>query len=191
VSRIVRPTPSIYTKIGIVGVANELVAMIRRVRLEAGLTQAELARCAGTSQPAIARYEQGDTTPTLATLERLMAACGRHLRISSVYADDTTVSPMRPPDMRLLRRRRRRLLAAAAACGARDVRLFGSLARGEQHTGSDVDLLVDLEPGCTLLDLAAFRRRATEVLGVPVDVATPDMLKESVRVEALAQAIPL
>jgi predicted nucleotidyltransferase len=56
---------------------------------------------------------------------------------------------------------------------------------------SDVDLLVDLEPGRTLLDLAAFRRDAQGVLGMPVDVATPDMLKDRVRERALAEALPL
>jgi predicted nucleotidyltransferase len=92
------------------------------------------------------------------------------------------------PDVRLLRGHRKALLAAAARCGARDVRLFGSVSRGEQTPDSDVDLLVDLAPGRTLLDLAAFRRQAHEILGVPVDVATADMLKERVRNEALMQA---
>jgi uncharacterized protein len=76
----------------------------------------------------------------------------------------------------------------------RDVRLaviFGSTAVGEDHLGSDVDLLIELEPGRTLLDLATFRRRAADILGVPVDVATPDMLKEHIRREGLAQAQPL
>jgi len=95
------------------------------------------------------------------------------------------------PDLRLLRDHRRRLLAAAADCGARDVRLFGSVGRGEQRPDSDVDLLVELEPGRTLLDLVAFRRQASEVLGVPVDVATPDMLKVRVRAEVLTQATTL
>jgi hypothetical protein len=63
-----------------------------------------------------------------------------------------------------------------------------SVSRGEQTQDSDVDLLVDLAPGRTLLDLAAFRRQAREILGVPVDVATADMLKERIRNEALMQA---
>jgi uncharacterized protein len=112
--------------------------------------------------------------------------------ISTTAMDDAVSSPSsRVPDMRLLRDRRQRLLAAAAKCGARDVRLFGSVGRGEQRPGSDIDLLIELEPGRTLLDLAAFRRKASEILGIPVDVATPDMLKERVRAEALLQATPL
>lgn len=69
--------------------------------------------------------------------------------------------------------------------------MFGSLARGETTPASDVDLLVDLEQGRTLLDLAAFRRETQVILGMPVDVATPDMLKERVRSEVLAEALPL
>ncbi len=69
--------------------------------------------------------------------------------------------------------------------------MFGSLARGEAEAGSDVDLLVDLKPGRTLIDLAAFRREAGEILNLSVDVATADMLKERIRDEVLNEALPL
>jgi len=71
------------------------------------------------------------------------------------------------------------------------LRAFGSLARGEATDESDVDLLVDLKSGHTLLDLAAFRREAGEILGLPVDVATADMLKSRIRDEVLGEALPL
>lgn len=95
------------------------------------------------------------------------------------------------PHASTLRRQRRRLLEAADRHGIGDLRAFGSIARGDEKVGSDVDLLVDLKPGHTLLDLAAFRREAAEILDLPVDVATPDMLKEHVRNEALREALPL
>ena len=69
--------------------------------------------------------------------------------------------------------------------------MFGSLARGEDASDSDIDLLVDLDPGRTLLDLAAFRREAEGILGIRVDVATPDMLKERIRAEVQNEAAPL
>jgi predicted nucleotidyltransferase len=69
--------------------------------------------------------------------------------------------------------------------------VFGSLARGEATPDSDVDLLVELEPGRTLLDLAGFRAKASEILGTPVDAATPDMLKERVRAQVMSEALPL
>ena len=88
-------------------------------------------------------------------------------------------------------RHRGRLLDAARARGVRKVRVFGSLARGEAGPASDVDLLVELAPGRTLLDLAAFRREAQDILGQSVDVATADMLKERIRAEVLAEALTL
>jgi hypothetical protein len=69
--------------------------------------------------------------------------------------------------------------------------VFGSLARGEADAASDVDFLVDLKPGRTLIDLAAFRREAGEILDLPVDVATADMLKERIRDEVLGEALSL
>jgi predicted nucleotidyltransferase len=56
---------------------------------------------------------------------------------------------------------------------------------------SDVDLLVELGPDRTLLDIAAFRREAEEILGTPVDVATADMLKQRIRAEVETEAVPL
>jgi predicted nucleotidyltransferase len=58
-------------------------------------------------------------------------------------------------------------------------------------TDGDIDFLVDLEPGRTLLDIAGFRREAEAILGTSVVVATPDMLKERIRAEAEAEALPL
>ncbi|HET7484432.1 MAG TPA: nucleotidyltransferase family protein [Solirubrobacterales bacterium] len=95
------------------------------------------------------------------------------------------------PQADRLRRQRRRLLDAAARHGISHLRAFGSLARGETRAGSDIDLLVNLRPGHTLLDLAAFRREATEILDLPVDVATADMLKDRIRDEVLSEALPL
>ena len=173
----------------------DVASMVRRVRNGAGLTQDELADRAGTSQPALARYETGAALPTLPTLERLLLACGRRLLVRAVAgtrpAPSISVRSQLGPGARALRHRRRRLLDAARARGVGRVRVFGSLSRGEAQPASDVDLLVDLEPGRTLLDLAAFRREAEEILEMPVDVATPDMLKERIRAEVFAGALPL
>lgn len=69
--------------------------------------------------------------------------------------------------------------------------MFGSVARGEATPTSDLDLLVELKPGRTLLDLAGFRREVAELLDLPVDVATPDMFKDRLRDEVLEEALPL
>jgi len=95
------------------------------------------------------------------------------------------------PHATKLRHRRRRLLDAAERHGVSRLRVFGSLARGEATIDSDIDLLVDLRQDRTLLDLAAFRREAAEILGLPVDVATADMFKKGIRDRVLNEALPL
>lgn len=77
----------------------------------------------------------------------------------------------------------------AATRGARDVRLFGSVARGEESPSSDVDLLITLEPGRTLLDLARLEADLERVLGCRVDVVTEAALREPLRSAALREAI--
>jgi predicted nucleotidyltransferase len=78
---------------------------------------------------------------------------------------------------------------AAAESGARDVRVFGSVARGEERPDSDVDFLVALEAGRSLLDLARLELRLERLLGRPVDVVTEAGLREPVRAAALREAI--
>jgi uncharacterized protein len=161
-------------------------SVLREARELSGMTQDALARRAGTSQPAVAAYETSKRTPTLATLERLLTACGRELVLDS--QPDASAGRL---TLAGLRRQRAKLLDAATNNGVTNVQVFGSVARREAGATSDVDLLVDLEPGRTLVDLAAFRGEAAAILGTPVDVATLDVLKPSVRKEALREAVPL
>jgi len=81
------------------------------------------------------------------------------------------------------------LLRAAGTSGAVDLRVFGSVARGEERPGSDVDFLVTLEPGRTLMDLARLEGRLAELLGRPVDVVIEGALREPIRTIALREAI--
>ena len=77
----------------------------------------------------------------------------------------------------------------AAASGAHDVRVFGSVARGEDHDQSDIDFLVTLESGRTLLDLARLEEQLEALLGRPVDVVTENGLRERIRASALHEAV--
>ena len=79
----------------------------------------------------------------------------------------------------------------AAECGAGNVRVFGSVARGETDSRSDVDLLVDLEPGRSLLDLARLQRKLEELLAIPVDVVSSRGLRDRVRETVLRDALLL
>lgn len=148
---------------------------IRVARQAAGLSQAELARRAGTSQPAVNRYELGRVLPSAATAQRLLQACH---------------APVRPSE--LLANNRERVVRLAGSHGARRVLVFGSVARGDDSAGSDIDLLVEIPPErLRLLDLLELGHQIGDLLGVPVDIATPEMLKPRLRAEVLAEARPL
>lgn len=95
------------------------------------------------------------------------------------------------PTLDALRQRRAAILAVAAAYGARSVRVFGSVARGEAAADSDVDFLVDMEPGQTLLDRAGLWIGLRELLDRPVDVVTESGLSARMRARVLSEAVPL
>ena len=90
-----------------------------------------------------------------------------------------------------LKVRRNEVLRIASARGARRVRLFGSMARGEQGPTSDIDLLVEMEPGRTLLDLMNLEEDLEQLLGRPVDVVTEGALNPRIRERVLAEAVAL
>ena len=165
--------------------------VIRNARTRARLSQSDLAARARTSQPAIARYEAGTSTPSLATLERILAASGHSLRLEVAPGGRPRRAPIRSSRLALLRRSRQRLLDAARRHGARNLRVFGSVARGDETPDSDVDFLVELKPGRTLIDLIGFEQEAEEILGVGVDAAAPRFLKPRVRQRALREAVPV
>ena len=162
--------------------------LIRDARTAAGLSQAEVARRARTSQPAIARYEAGSSTPSLATLERILRACRRSLEVG---ATARVTRGGRTASLARVRRERERLLQAARQYGVRHVRVFGSVARGEARKDSDVDLLVDLSADRTLLDLIGFRQEAEDILGMHVDAVAPRFLKRGVRAQTERDAVAL
>jgi predicted nucleotidyltransferase len=90
-----------------------------------------------------------------------------------------------------LRDLRTAILAIAGAHDARNVRVFGSFARGEQRPSSDIDLLVDLPQEATLLDLIGLKLDLEESLHRPVDIVTPDGLSPYLRERILREARPL
>ncbi|MEA2603202.1 MAG: uncharacterized protein QOF89_4194 [Acidobacteriota bacterium] len=90
-----------------------------------------------------------------------------------------------------LRNRRDEILRVAAQHGARHIRVFGSVARGDADERSDVDFLVDLETGRSLLDLGGLLMDLQTLLGRPVDVVTEKGLKSRIRNRVLGEAVPL
>jgi predicted nucleotidyltransferase len=91
----------------------------------------------------------------------------------------------------LIRERREEILRAAGRHGASNLRVFGSVVRGEDGPDSDIDFLVTLEPGRSLLDQAALVEDLEELLGGRVDIVEDDALHWYIRDRVLQEALPL
>ena len=91
----------------------------------------------------------------------------------------------------LLGARREQVLRLAAKHGARNVRIFGSAARGEADATSDLDFLIELEPGRNVLDMGGLLMDLQSLLGRPVDVISEKGLRPGIRARVLREAVPL
>lgn len=143
---------------------------VRRLRVRAGLTQDELAERSGVAQPNIAAYESGTRAASPAMFSRLRA-----------------VAAPRPSEV--LTENREEVLALARRHRATDVRVFGSIARHEDVSGSDIDLLVRFTSGADLFDLADLTTALEELTGLRVDVVSERGLRPGpnpIRDEAIA-----
>lgn len=144
---------------------------IREARVLAGLSQAELARRAGTSRPALAAIESGARSPSAELRGRLLRATG--------------VSPAV-----LVAARRAELLEVLDRYGVTDPRLAGSVARGTAGPDSDLDLVVHLPEHFGGLRLAALGDELERVLGIPVDLISDGATGPTAEV-ILASAVPV
>lgn len=91
----------------------------------------------------------------------------------------------------LLKEKREEILLIAAKRGAHNIRVFGSVARGNAGLDSDIDFLIDLETGRTLLDVGGLLMDLRKLLGCNVDIVTEKGLNDDFREEVLKEAIPL
>ncbi len=140
-------------------------------RTAAGLTQRQLAELSGVKQPLIAAIERGTRAPSDAARSALEHA-------------------LQARPSALLRARRDEVLAALARIGAKDPWVFGSVARGEDDPGSDLDLLVTFPPDADIVTLLTLEEELAKILTVPVDVVSSG---SSGRVldRARVEAVPL
>lgn len=120
------------------------------MREAAGLTQTELAELSGVAQPNLAAYESGARPLTPAMRTRLERALRRPSELVARHRDEI------------------RALVAESRAG--DPRLFGSVARGTDRPGSDLDLLVSFDDSASLFDLARLHLELEALLGITVDV---------------------
>ena len=166
-------------------------ALLRQARREAGLTQREVASRAGVQQSVMSAYESGGREPSLATLSSLVEACGVSLQVHLGEALPTGTGSAVGPVGRRLRRRRAAVLAVAARHGMTELRVFGSVARGQDTDRSDLDLLVHVPEGTGLLALGRFTQELEDLLHVPVDVVPDDSVKPRVRTSIDRDLVPL
>ena len=128
-------------------------AQLRSARLAARLTQAELARRAGTSQSRLSSYENSSVAPNPSTQKRLLQATRR---LPSEIVDE----------------KRNEIIEIAMKNGLSNVRVFGSVARLDDTFGSDIDLLVTPSPETSLLELSAFLLEVEDITGREVEVVS-------------------
>jgi hypothetical protein len=91
----------------------------------------------------------------------------------------------------LIQAMRQEILEISHKYGGRNVRLFGSVARSQAKRGSDLDLLVEMKPGSSLLDVVAIKQDLEDLLGCKVHVVTEDALSPYIRAEVIKQSVSL
>ena len=165
-------------------------SLLREARQHAGLSQAELAQRARTTQSVVSAYESATRQPSLPMLNRLVAATGLELDVR-VRRSRPSSSPLQGPLGRRIRTHRREMKRIAARYGLTNLRVFGSVARGEEAPGSDIDLLVDIASGVGLLTLARCQHELQSLLQGAVDLVPARDLKPSVARAVFADAVPL
>jgi uncharacterized protein len=164
--------------------------LLRQARRRAGLSQVELASQAGVTQSVISAYESGQRQPSIPALTRLIEAAGFELTLG-LRRPTARLHRLTGPVGRRVRRHRQDLIAAAAGHGIQNLRVFGSVARGEDRPDSDVDLLVDLPPGLSLFGLARAEADLEAILGTRVDLIPAADLKPGVRERAAHDLVAL
>jgi uncharacterized protein len=155
-------------------------ALLRQARKRAGLSQVELAARAGVTQSVVSAYESGHRQPAIPALAALIDAAGYEL-VLGLRRHPRRLGRLSGPVGRRVRRHRHDLIAAAAAHGVQNLRVFGSVARGEDRPDSDVDLLADLPTGLSLFGLGRVEADLEAILGARVDLIPAGDLKPGVR----------
>lgn len=153
--------------------------LLREARSRRRMTQRELAKAAGVKQSVVARIETGSRQPSVPTLIRLITAAGFDLH--------STLSNTARPSQ-LVVKYRDQLRELGEDYGINRIRVFGSVARGEDRPNSDLDLLIDLASDAAPLAHLGFAEAAENLLGCHVDAVTTSSLHEMLRSTVLAEA---
>jgi|SRR5690625_4324555 len=138
-------------------------ALVREARRRRDMSQRDLARAAGVPQSTVANVEANKQQPSVAMLERLLAAAGFRL-------EPGLVNMMRPGE--LLERHRDQVAHLLARYPINRAWVFGSVARGDDRPGSDLDLLIEPTPNASFTDYVGLEDDLVELLACPIDVVT-------------------
>jgi predicted nucleotidyltransferase/DNA-binding XRE family transcriptional regulator len=163
---------------------------LHEARRRAGLSQTELARSAGVTQSVISAYESGARQPSLPVLEKLVAATGLELELR-IRRTPSTLDRLTGPLGRKVRAHRAEIKHLCAKAGAKNVRVFGSVARGQEAALSDIDMLVDLQDDTGLFALVALRGELERLLDAGVDLVPAVSLKDGVRHDVMRDMVRL
>lgn len=165
-------------------------SLLRAARHRRGLTQAELASRAGVTQSVVSTYESGNRQPSLPMLMRLVEAAGLELHVEARVVEQD-LERLTGPLGHKVRSCRAALRELAAARGVSNLRVFGSVARGEDSTSSDVDLLVDVGPDVGLFALGSLQHELELLIGARVDLVPSDGVREHVLESMRSDLVPL
>lgn len=138
----------------------------------------------------ISAYESGHRQPSVPALVRLVEATGYELTLDISWPPEHLARLSGPLGGRV-QSHRRELTEAAAAHGVSNLRVFGSVARGEDRADSDLDLLVDLPPGMGLFALGRVQAALETIIGARVDLVAAADLKPGVRAQVERDLVPL
>ncbi len=167
----------------------QAAGLLKRARQRAKLSQKVLARRAGVTQSVVSAYESSRREPSLPTLRRLVAAAGMELGVRVRGSRSGRAVKVSLADR--VTQNRREILSILEKYGMSNVRIFGSVARGDVSAESVIDLLVDLDAGAGLLAIARGQRELENLLEVRVEIVPAADLKPGVAAAALADAVPL
>src|SRR5262249_38355953 len=160
--------------------ADSAGALLREARRRAKLSQSELARRAGVAQSVISAYESGRRQPSMLTLAAMVEAAGFDLHVD-LRRSRSSLHRLSGPLGRRVLGQRARLIKTAGRYGLSNVRVFGSVARGEEDLDSDIDLLVDLPSDLGLLGLGRLQHELETMLEARVDLVPAEGLKPQIR----------